>query len=300
MSITKKFQRNASTLLRELRADPWHEVLNTFSHLPEDELVNLFRCFLGIHGSMLDPFIVTSRKETEYGFALCFGLAIGTEWDVYVQFHSNPNDMLVMSARNNGEVMVRVTEDKVTLSDVLFGIEKELKECVKRHVARNIRNAVDVIKLASIFDLATQIAPTDLDQLIRFFARAARRKRAISEKRVIKKKVTAELAASASADVSAALATSKQKKPKPAMKLRGFKWHEAKTIENVDAQGFLLMEQQDKSWLVTYNNHAPVRAWDENAAKELVQDIVKDPNRLREFTTIPNMLKEGTIIRFQN
>lgn len=300
MSITKKLQRNANKIRHEMRAEPWHEAFGQFARLPETELVDLFRCFLGIHGSMLDPFIVTSRKETEYGFALCFGLAIGTEWDVHVQFHQNQNDMLIMSARNGGEIMFRVTEDAAMLSDVLFGIVQELKECVKQHVSRNIRNAVDVIKLASIFDLATQIAPSDLDQLIRFFARAARRKRAASEKRVIKKKATAELAASASVDVSVTLSATKPKKPKPATQLRGFVWREAVASTSLDAQGFLLMEQQDKSWLVTYNNHAPVKAWDENAAKELVKDIMKDPKRLREFTMIPNMLKEGTIIRFQN
>lgn len=296
MSVTKKMQRNATIIKREMRATPWREAFSKLARLPSNEIVDLFDCLLDLHGSRIREFIAL-RLSAHYTDRLILeiGVTFSANWDLYITIARDADANCLQVLNANSEGVYDSLPDELSLADVLHRIKTEINNALVKHVRGNIANAVDVFKLAHLCDLQALVPVKDLDALVKFFASVARKKRNASTKRVATKKLLEE----AGADTKATNANIKTPRPKskPATKLRGFLWREAVATTNLDVQGFILMEQADKSWLVTYNNHAPLKAWSEDAAKELVSDIVKDPNRLREFAAIPNIIKEGTIIR---
>lgn len=294
---SKKMQKHAEIIRREMRATPWKEAFAKLAPLPNEEILDLFDCLIFNTPDIRDlrEFVVIKPIQHQHGFELQIGLSIATSWDVSLILTPHPSMHSAILYANGTEAVPDDTG--LTFSDVLYDLREGLTRNIRDHVRSNLKQAVDTFKLAARCRLYDAFNAVDLSVLVKFLSKSARLKRSTSEKRLVRIKEQKDMLVTAQANASAAVSLQQRKPKKKATTVKGVKWYEATTEQALDAQGFILLEQQDNSWLVTYNNRAPLRAWNEEAARELVSDTIKNPDRLREYVALSGVIKTATVVR---
>lgn len=287
---SKKLQRNAEKLRRSFRGLPWREAFSQIARLSETEIPQLFDCWIfnTPEASNYRPCAVVASGYLG-GFNVVIGLSFASAPDVRINLLQDNFDIVFGNVPGQTAPLI---EDRLTFVDVLFMIRGWIITNVRIHVNENMQHALDTLKLAAQCKMTNVIPVDDLGWLVKFVTATAKRKRVSTERRMkTLKDAKSEL------DAAGTQPTRKPKKDRPRTSLRGFKWYEATAEQAIDAQGFIATEQADASWLVTYNNRAPVRAFSEAAAIEYISDISKDTNRLKEFVATSAFIKTVTIVR---
>lgn len=220
------------------------------------------------------------------------GFTLGTEADVIVDLANE-----TVSLRSESDFLSIKSTNSLFIA--LLRIRGALLLAVKGHVHDNIKLAVDVFKLAALQKLYDVVPVADLDILVRYFSKVARLKAGKSEAR----KKTVELGKRAESDsvIAKPVRAKPAAKPKTSKSFKSVRWHEATASDPGNGTGFILTEQVNGSWLVTYNNHLSVVAWNFDAAMDLVADVIAEPTRVREFKVIAGneIVKTATVIRLQ-
>jgi hypothetical protein len=272
---------------------PWEEAFSRINDFPEPDILKAFEYLLfETSGAEFAGFeyrsLVTLALENR---RVLIGFTLGTEADVIVDLANE-----TVSLRSESDFLSIKSTNSLFIA--LLRIRGALLMSVKGHVHDNIKLAVDVFKLAASQKLYDVVPVRDLDILVRYFSKVARMKAGTSLART---RTKALIKSTESDSVIAKPVRAKPAaKPKTSKTFKGIRWHEAASNDPGTGSGFILTEQEDKTWLVTYNGKLALAAFSEEAAKELVDDVIADPKRLKEFQQHNGaVIRDATVIRLQ-